>query len=83
MQSGRAGIRYESGQRGAIIMERHAMAMKIKEGQMEKYRRTLGKLWPELTAFLDRNGIRNFSIWNAENLIFFIMNAERNGNVFK
>ena len=51
-------------------MERHAMAMKIKEGQMEKYRRTLGKLWPELTAFLDRNGIRNFSIWNAENLIF-------------
>ena len=50
-------------------MERHAMAMKIKEGQMEKYRRTLGKLWPELTAFLDRNGIRNFSIWNAENHI--------------
>ena len=70
MQSGRAGIRYESGQRGAIIMERHAIAMKIKEGQMEKYHRTLGKFWPELTAFLDRNGIRNFSIWNAENLIF-------------
>lgn len=53
-------------------MERHAMAMKIKEGQMEKYRRTLGKLWPELTAFLDRNGIRNFSIWNAENLTFSV-----------
>ncbi len=24
----------------------------------------------ELTAFLDRNKVKNFSIWNAEDLIF-------------
>ena len=51
-------------------MERHAFAMKIKEGRMNTYRKKLGEIWKELTDFLDRNGIRNFSIWNAEELIF-------------
>ena len=51
-------------------MERHAFAMEIKQGQMNTYRRTLGEIWPELTAFLDRNGIRNYSIWNTDALIF-------------
>ena len=47
-------------------MERHAMAMKINEGKMNDYRRKLGEIWPDLTAFLDNSHIRNFSIWNAE-----------------
>ena len=51
-------------------MERHAFAMKVKEGKMNDYRKTLGEIWPELTAYLDRNGIHNFSIWNAADLIF-------------
>ena len=37
---------------------------------MNEYRRKLGEIWPELTAFLDRNKVSNFSIWNAEDLIF-------------
>lgn len=51
-------------------MERHGFAMKIKEGQMNAYRRGLGEIWPELTAFLDRCRITNFSIWNTDDLIF-------------
>lgn len=51
-------------------MERHAFAMKIKEGRMNEYRRKLGEIWPELTVYLDRNDIRNFSIWNAADLVF-------------
>ena len=51
-------------------MERHAFAMEIKEGRMNEYRRRLGEIWPELTAFLDRNEVRNFSVWNADSLIF-------------
>lgn len=51
-------------------MERHAFAMKIREGRMNDYRKKLGEIWPELTAYLDRNEIHNFSIWNAEDLIF-------------
>ena len=51
-------------------MERHAFAMKVKEGRMNDYRKKLGGIWQELTGLLDRNQIRNFSIWNAEDLIF-------------
>ena len=51
-------------------MERHAFAMKVKEGRMNDYRKKLGEIWPKLTAFLDRNKVKNFSIWNAEDLIF-------------
>lgn len=36
----------------------------------EYLQKKLGEIWKELTDFLDRNGIRNFSIWNAEELIF-------------
>ena len=51
-------------------MERHAFAMKVKSGKMNDYRKKLGEIWPELTALLDRNKVKNFSIWNAEDLIF-------------
>ena len=47
-------------------MERHAFAMKVKNGQMNAYRTRLGEIWKDLTAFLDRNQIKNFSIWNVE-----------------
>lgn len=40
---------------------------------MNAYRKKLGEIWPELTGFLDRNEISNFSIWNAEDLILDIM----------
>lgn len=51
-------------------MERHGFAMEVKKGQMNEYRRRLGEIWPDLTAFLDRNGIHNFSVWNTDSLIF-------------
>lgn len=40
---------------------------------MNAYRKKLGEIWSELTGFLDRNEISNFSIWNAEDLILDIM----------
>lgn len=51
-------------------MERHAFAMKVKDGQMNAYRTRLGEIWKDLTAFLDRNQIKNFSIWSAGGYIF-------------
>ena len=44
--------------------------MKIKAGRKNDYRKRLGEIWPELTAFLDRNQVKNFSIWNTDDLIF-------------
>ena len=62
-------------------MERHAFAMKVKEGKMNDYRKKLGEIWPELTAYLDRNRINNFSIWNAADLIFgYYENADGAGD---
>lgn len=51
-------------------MKRHTFAMKIKNGQMQEYRKRLGEIWPRLTAFLDGSRVKNFSIWNADSLIF-------------
>lgn len=51
-------------------MERHAAAMKIKDKQMNDYRKNLGKIWPDLTRYLDRNSITNFSVWSAADLVF-------------
>lgn len=51
-------------------MERHAFAMKVKDDMMNSYRQKLGEIWKDLTLFLDRNQVKNFSIWNTERLIF-------------
>lgn len=51
-------------------MERHAFAMKIKEGMFGEYRKRLGQIWQELTEVLDMNCISNFSIWNVEDILF-------------
>lgn len=61
-------------------MERHAFAMEIKPGKKNDYRRILGEIWPELTAFLDRNQVKNFSIWNTDALIFgYYETADKKG----
>lgn len=51
-------------------MKRHGFAMEIKKGEYNHFRQGLGEIWPVLTAFLDRKGMKNFSIWTAEHLVF-------------
>lgn len=51
-------------------MKRHAFALKVLQGRMGMFRANLGKVWPELTTFLDEHQMTNFSIWNVDNLIF-------------
>ena len=51
-------------------MKRHAFAIEIKQGRMAEFRRNLGQVWHELTLFLDEHYMRNFSIWNVEQMIF-------------
>ena len=59
-------------------MERHSFAMEIKEGKQNDYRKKLGELWPELTAFRDQENVHNFSIWNCESLIFGYYETDEN-----
>ena len=51
-------------------MLRHAFAMEVKEGRTSEFRSNLGKIWAELTGFLDEKKMVNFSMWNVERMIF-------------
>lgn len=51
-------------------MLRHAFAMEVKEGRTYEFRSNLGKVWAELTTFLDEKEIVNFSMWNVERMVF-------------
>ena len=51
-------------------MERHAFAMKIKEGMKNQFKANLGKVWPGLTALLDAHNASNFSMWNVLDMVF-------------
>lgn len=51
-------------------MDRHAFAWEIPEGKMNDFRKKLGELWAEVVAFLDRNEMKNFSLWNTDALVF-------------
>lgn len=52
------------------MMKRHTFALKIRVGKVSRFRSGLGQVWPQLTTFLDKRRISNFSIWNVENIIF-------------
>lgn len=51
-------------------MERHAFALKIKEGKKNQFKANLGKVWPGLTALLDAHEATNFSMWNVLDMVF-------------
>ena len=51
-------------------MERHAFAMKLKEGKKNQFKANLGKVWPGLTALLDAHDASNFSMWNVLDMVF-------------
>ena len=50
-------------------MQRHAFAIEVKEGKTAEFRSNLGKIWKELTAFLDDKKMVNFSMWNVEKMV--------------
>lgn len=51
-------------------MVRNSFALKLRPGKLSDFGRLLGENWQALTAHLDACDIHNFSIWNAENLLF-------------
>ena len=51
-------------------MQRHAFAMKIKEGQFHAFRVLTGTLWNDVTGLLDSLEAHNFSLWNIDDLVF-------------
>lgn len=44
--------------------------MEVESGKTAEFRSALGKIWKDLTELFDEKKIRNFSMWNVEQLIF-------------
>lgn len=61
-------------------MNRYAFACIIRDGKEAEARALLGKVWPQVTEFLDRNGMKNFSLWSCDNYVFgyYEMDGEKN-----
>lgn len=51
-------------------MERHAVALQISAGRFNDFRSGLGRIWNHLTRIMDDLEIKNFSLWNIEDLVF-------------
>lgn len=64
-------------------MERHTFAFEIKIGQVYSFRSLLGNVWEELTRFMDRNLINNFSMWAVDRITFCYYEMGKNGIISK
>lgn len=49
-------------------MERHTFALQLKD--KNGFRKLLGECWSSIVEILDRNELRNFSLWEASDLVF-------------
>ena len=57
-------------------MIRNSFALKLNPGKLNAFGQILGGNWIELTRHLDAYGMTNFSIWNAEDLLFGYFESE-------
>lgn len=62
-------------------MERLTYAAIIKAGMKNQVRIRLGQCWNRITEILDEAGITNFSIWNADDLLFIYGEVEERNKI--
>lgn len=51
-------------------MERIAVYFKLKPGKKDEYIRRHAEIWQEMSELLDAAGIRNYTIWNHDDMLF-------------
>ena len=51
-------------------MQRVAVFFKLKPNQKEAYKKRHDEVWPSISALLTEAGIRNYTIWNHEDMLF-------------
>ena len=70
----------EKKKEGKNKMKRFASVIKLKEGaDKEEYKRRHDRVWPELSDLMSRRGMKNYSIWLYENLLFSYYETEDDG----
>lgn len=51
-------------------MTRHATVYKLVPGSEKEYKRRHDNIWPELSKAIDHQGLRNYTIWLYEDILF-------------
>lgn len=51
-------------------MKRDPFVLRLKPGMKAEYKRRHDEIWPEMLDLLDRQGMRNYSIWAIEDFLF-------------
>ena len=58
-------------------MKRFVSVMKFKEGaDKQEYKRRHDNIWPELSDLMTRRGMKNYSVWLYEDLLFSYYETE-------
>ena len=58
-------------------MYRHTFAAKIRSGKKDAFRKVLGKIWNDAVLLLDGIHAKNFSLWEADDLVFGYYETEQ------
>lgn len=60
-------------------MKRVTSVIKLKAGMKEEYKRRHDNIWPELSNLITRQGIRNYTIWYYEDVLFAYYETDDEG----
>ncbi|WP_083441196.1 L-rhamnose mutarotase [Nitriliruptor alkaliphilus] len=64
-----------------MTLQRHAAVIRLRPEKEEEYRRLHAAVWPDVLAALQRAGVRNYSIFLRDGLLFSYM--EYDGDDFE
>jgi L-rhamnose mutarotase len=66
----------DEGAREALPLKRFAFMLQLREGAAEAYEQAHREVWPEMLEMLRAGGIREYSIFRRDNLLFLTFKAE-------
>lgn len=64
-------------------MQRHAIAMEVREGRQNEFRQALGQVWPAVREVIVDLGIHNFSLWQMSEVVFGYYETEDENTDYK
>lgn len=64
-------------------MERIAVFFRLKRGKAEGYKQRHDEIWPEMRVILAKAGIRNYSIWRLDDMLFGYYETDDNESTAK
>ena len=51
-------------------MKKCTWCAELLPGKLPEYKKMHDEIWPEMIEMFDKAGVRNYTIWNIDNLLF-------------